>query len=388
MSSNPKPQLRPSRPYFSSGPCVKPSSWKLDSLENALIGRSHRSDVAKERLRTAVTLTRQLLQIPKNYFVAITPASDTGAVEMALWSLLGARPVTVMSWDHFGREWMIDIIEQLKLKEVQILNVNDGQLPDFSQLNFLNDIVFTWNGTSAGACIPNADFIPNEREGLTICDATSAAFGQALDFSKLDVTTFSWQKVLGSEAAHGIIVLSPRAVERLKTYTPSWPIPKIFRLVQNGQLIQQYFESEPINTPSMLCVEDYLYCLQWGLQLGGLDSLIDRCNRNATVVWDFIEKSSWLDHLVERKEARSNTVVCMKIVDPWFLKLNAEQALSFINNMLFCLAEEHVAYDIHSYKTAPLGLRIWTGATVEINDLKNMLPWLTWAFFKEKNSWN
>ncbi|WP_370931091.1 phosphoserine transaminase [Bartonella sp. DGB1] len=380
----PKPVLRPTNPNFSSGPCSKYPGWNLSILQNSLLGRSHRSTVAITRLQKALNLTRELLQVPNDYIIAMVPASDTGAIEMAFWSLLGQRPVDILSWDHFGQEWVKDVTEQLKIKDSKIIKADYGYLPDFSKINFSNDVIFTWNATSSGVKIPNADFIPINRSGLTICDATSATFAQELDFNKLDVTTFSWQKSLGGEASHGMLILSPRAVHRLETYNPPWPIPKIFRLTENGKLISRYFEGYSINTPSMLCLEDYIQALEWGLSIGGLPALIDRCNKNANILWKFIATTPWLENLAQDPQSYSNTSVCIKIIDPCFLQLSTEQASNFIKNMILRLEQEKVAYDISSYKTAPIGLRIWCGATIEQENIRRLLPWLTWAFEQEK----
>lgn len=383
MEISKKPLIRPSRPFFSSGPCVKNPTWSLSKLESNFMARSHRSAYGQERLSKAIRLTKELLEVPDDYLVAMVPASATGAVETALWSLLGPRGVDILCWDHFGKEWGQDITEQLKLTSYRIISADYGHLPDLSTVNFDNDVVFTWNATSSGVKVPNADFIPDDRAGLTICDATSAAFGQALDFSKLDVITYSWQKLLGGEGSNGMLILSPRAVERLESYTPSWGLPKIFRLTENGKLIKKYFEGYTINTPSLLCVEDYIMALEWGLSIGGLSALIDRCNKNAEVIWKFIESSEWLENLAKEPESYSNTSVCMHIVDPRFTSLSQDKAKLFMENIFNCLEEEKAAFDINSYRTAPLGFRIWCGATVEKEDLEKLTPWLTWAFKQE-----
>ena len=365
-----KPQAKPARAQFSSGPCAKIPGWTPDLLKHASLGRSHRSAEGKARLKLAITLTREVLEVPADYRIGIVPASDTGAVEMALWSLLGARGVDMVAWESFGEGWVTDVVKQLKLKDVNKHIGAYGELPDLSKINFSNDVVFTWNGTTSGVRVPNADWIPANREGLTICDATSAAFAQNLDFAKLDVVTFSWQKVLGGEGAHGVIILSPRAVERLNTYTPPWPLPKIFRFMSGGKLAEGLFEGETINTPSMLCVEDYIVALQWAKQIGGLKALMARADANAKVINDWLDKSVFAENLAKVAATRSNTSVC--------LTLKGDEAVP--KNMVKLLEAEGVALDIGGYRDAPPGLRIWCGATVETADLKAVLPWLDWAY--------
>lgn len=384
MSTSPKPGIRPARPYFSSGPCAKRPGWTPEVLRNAALGRSHRAKIGKEKLALAIDLTREVLQVPDSYRIGIVPASDTGAVEMALWSLLGARGVDMLAWESFGAGWVTDVVKQLKLEDVRLFEADYGKLPDLSAVDFDRDVVFTWNGTTSGVRVPDADFIPADRKGLTICDATSAAFAQRLDFSKLDVVTFSWQKVLGGEAAHGVLILSPRAVERLETYAPSWPLPKIFRLTKSGKLIEGIFRGETINTPSMLCVEDYLDALAWAKSVGGLDGLVARADANFAVIDRYVQQSGWLAHLAEDPATRSNTSVCLSIIDDDVAKLDRERKAAFAKGIVSLLEKENVAFDIGHYRDAPPGLRIWSGATVEASDLEALMPWLGWAFHTQK----
>jgi phosphoserine aminotransferase len=374
------PDIRPNNPQFSSGPCTKPPTWTVDVLSDAALGRSHRAAIGKGKLQAAIETTRGVLNIPDDYKVGIVPASDTGAVEMALWSLLGARGVDMLSWESFGAGWVADVVKQLKLQDVNHHHADYGQLPDLAAVNFDNDVVFTWNGTTSGVCVSNGDFIPANRAGLTICDATSAVFAQDLAWDKLDVTTFSWQKVLGGEAAHGMLVLSPRAVERLENYTPSWPLPKIFRLTKGGKLIEGIFKGATINTPSMLAVEDYLFALEWAKSQGGKDGLIAKADANMGVLVDFVTANDWIDFLAEDPSTRSNTSVCLKIIDPRVVVLNVDAQAAFAKGISKLLEQEAVAYDISSYRDAPAGLRIWTGGTVEQADLEALTPWLNWAF--------
>jgi phosphoserine aminotransferase len=380
------PSVRPSVPHFSSGPCAKRPGWSLQALTDALLGRSHRSKIGKAKLKRAIDLTRELLEVPADYRIGIVPASDTGAVEMAMWSLLGARPVTMLAWESFGEGWVTDVAKQLKLRDVKTLKAGYGELPDLSKVDFATDVVFTWNGTTSGVRVPNADWIAADRKGLTICDATSACFSQPLDFAKLDVVTFSWQKALGGEAAHGMLILSPRAVERLTSYTPPWPLPKIFRLTSNGKLIEGVFVGETINTPSMLCVEDYLDALSWGKSVGGLKGLIARSNANAKVIADWAARTPWIDFLAKDPALRSNTSVCLKVVDPTITALAPEAQAAFVKALAAALEKEGVAYDIDAYRDAPPGLRVWCGATVEARDVEALTQWLDWAFAKTKES--
>ena len=384
MTVLPKPDLRPANPNFSSGPCAKRPGWSLQALADAALGRSHRARIGKAKLQQAIDLTREVLQVPADYRIGIVPASDTGAVEMALWSLLGARGVDMVAWESFGAGWVTDVVKQLKLPDVRTFEAPYGELVDFAKVDFDRDVVFTWNGTTSGARVPNADFIPADRQGLTICDATSAAFAQNLDFAKLDVVTFSWQKVLGGEGAHGMLILSPRAVERLETYKPAWPLPKIFRLTKGGKLIEGIFKGETINTPSMLAVEDYLDALNWAKRIGGLDALIARADRNFAVLDAFVEKSPWLANLAKDPATRSNTSVCLTIVDGQVTALDAEAQAAFAKGIVTALDKEGVAYDIGAYRDAPSGLRIWAGATVEASDLEALTLWLEWAFQNQK----
>jgi len=385
MSNTALPAAKPVNPNFSSGPCAKRPGWSLDGLRDAPLGRSHRAKVGKAKLKLAIDLTREILEIPADYRIAIVPASDTGAVEMALWSLLGARPVDLLAWESFGEGWVTDVVKQLKLKDARVLKSGYGALPDLTQVNFDHDVVFTWNGTTSGVRVPNGDWIAADRTGLTICDATSAAFAQNLDWAKLDVVTFSWQKVLGGEAAHGMLILSPRAVERLESYIPAWPMPKIFRMTKGGKLIEGIFEGETINTPSMLCVEDYIDALQWSKQVGGLKGLQARSDANFKVLADFVAKTPWIDFLATVPEQRSNTSVCLVVADPDVKALSADAQAAFAKSLATALEKAGVAYDIGAYRDAPAGLRIWAGATVEASDLAALLPWLEWAYATAKD---
>jgi len=377
MTNTQRPDIRPSNPHFSSGPCTKPKGWSLDALSDAWLGRSHRAAGGKAKLKAAIEETRTLLGIPADYKIGIVPASDTGAVEMALWSMLGARGVEMLAWESFGAGWVTDIIKQLKLDATEH-KATYGQLPDLTQVNFDNDVVFTWNGTTSGVRVPNGDFIPSGRAGLTICDATSAAFAMDLPWDKLDVTTFSWQKVLGGEAAHGMLILGPRAVDRLETYTPAWPLPKIFRMTKGGKLNQGIFVGETINTPSMLALEDYLVSLDWARQQGGLTALIARADANTAAIAAFVDANDWIAFLAEAPETRSNTSVCLKFSDP-----RIADGAAFAKAVAKRLETEQAAFDIGAYRDAPAGLRIWCGGTVELKDVKAMLPWLAWAFHAE-----
>ncbi len=379
-----KPVTRTANPNFSSGPCAKRPNWSLDALKDAPLGRSHRAKVGKNKLKLAIDLTREVLGVPADYRIGIVPASDTGAVEMAMWSLLGERGVDMVAWESFGEGWVTDVIKQLKLADARTFLAPYGELVDFSKVDFDRDVVFTWNGTTSGVRVANADFIPSDRKGLTICDATSAAFAQHMDFTKLDVVTFSWQKVLGGEGAHGVIILSPRAVARLETYKPAWPLPKIFRLTSGGKLIEGIFSGETINTPSMLCVEDYIDALNWAKSVGGLNGLIARADANAGALNAFVDQSSFLSNLSLKAETRSNTSVCLTISDKDVLALDANAQANFAKGMVSLLEKEGVAFDIGSYRDAPAGLRIWCGATVETADITALTPWLQWAFSTQK----
>ncbi|AQT45690.1 phosphoserine aminotransferase apoenzyme [Bartonella apihabitans] len=384
MTNLNEPGVRPNNPNFSSGPCAKRPGWTVEALANAPVGRSHRAKIGKAKLAEAINLTREVLEVPANYRIGIVPASDTGAVEMALWSLLGARGVDMLAWESFGSGWVTDVVKQLKLTDVRKLEAPYGELPDLTKVDFDRDVVFTWNGTTSGVRVPNADFIPADRKGLTICDATSAAFAQNLDFSKLDVVTFSWQKVLGGEGAHGVLILGPRAVERLETYTPAWPLPKIFRMTKGGKLNEGIFEGATINTPSMLCVEDYLDALKWAKSIGGLKTLMKRADENFAVLDKFVNKTPWIEFLAKEPATRSNTSVCFKIVDPAVVKLDAERQAAFAKAIVNRLEKAGVAHDIGAYRDAPSGLRIWAGATIEARDLQALTEWLDWAFKAEK----
>ncbi|MGA1804152.1 phosphoserine transaminase [Rhizobium sp. HT1-10] len=384
MTETAKPDIRPHNTHFSSGPCSKRPGWSLDALSDAPLGRSHRAKVGKTKLKQAIDLTREVLNVPADYRIGIVPASDTGAVEMAMWSLLGERGVDMVAWESFGAGWVTDVVKQLKLKDARKMEADYGELPDLSSIDFDRDVVFTWNGTTSGVRVPNADFIPADRKGLTICDATSAAFAQDLDFAKLDVTTFSWQKVLGGEGAHGVIILSPRAVERLTTYVPAWPLPKIFRMTSGGKLIEGIFTGETINTPSMLCVEDYIDALLWAKSLGGLNALIGRADANAKVIADFIAANDWIANLAVKPETASNTSVCLRIVDPQVSALDEDGQAAFAKGLVALLEKEAVAFDVGHYRDAPSGLRIWAGATIETSDMQKLMPWLSWAFETQK----
>ena len=380
MTALERPATRPQNPFFSSGPCAKRPGWSLNNLKNAMLGRSHRSAAGKARLKLAIDRTRAVLKLPDDYLVAVVPGSDTGAVEMALWSLLGPRGVDVLAWEAFGKDWVVDVVKQLKLGDVHVIEAPYGQLPDLREVDFSRDVVFTWNGTTSGVRVPNANWIAADRQGLTICDATSGIFAQRLDWAKLDVITYSWQKVLGGEAAHGMLILSPRAVERLESHTPNWPVPKIFRLTKGGKLNREIFEGATINTPSMLCVEDYLDALAWAESIGSLDAPIARSDRNARAVTDWVERTPWIDFLAVEAQTRSNTSVCLRVVDAAISSRALEEQVAFAGKIVKLLEKEGVAFDIGAYRDAPPGLRLWCGATVETSDLEALLPWLDWAF--------
>ncbi len=382
-----KPLTAPRRPEFSSGPCAKRPGWTSDVLNDALLGRSHRSKPGKQKLQYAIDKTREVLGVPDDYVIAIVPGSDTGAVEMALWSMLGERGVDMMAWESFGAGWVTDVAKQLKLEDVNIYTAEYGNLPDLAVVDTDRDVVFTWNGTTSGVKLVNADWISDDRKGLTICDATSAAFAMELPFDKLDVVTYSWQKVLGGEAAHGMLILSPRAVERLETYTPEWPLPKIFRLTKGGKLIAGIFKGETINTPSMLCVEDYIDALEWAAGLGGLKGLVAKSEANLKVIADWVAASSWAAFLANDPATISNTSVCLKVSDPWLATLDGEAQAAVPKKLAAMLDAEGVAFDIGAYRDAPPGLRIWAGATVEADDLTALTHWLDWAYGEVKASY-
>ncbi|MGF1628522.1 MAG: phosphoserine transaminase [Kiloniellaceae bacterium] len=375
-----RPAKRPGNPCFSSGPCAKRPGWSLGALSEAALGRSHRAKLGKAKLAAVIERSKTILGMPTDWRLGIVPASDTGAVEMALWSLLGRRGVDVLAWESFGEGWASDVAKQLKLDNLRLLKAGYGELPDLTQVDFSRDVVFTWNGTTSGVKVPDGAWIPAGRAGLTICDATSAAFAMDLPWDKLDVVTWSWQKVLGGEAAHGMLALSPRAVERLESYTPAWPLPKIFRLTKGGKLIEGVFKGETINTPSMLAVEDALDGLKWAEEIGGLKALIARSEASLKAVADWVAASGWADFLAEKPKTRSCTSICLKIVDPWFLSLDADTQAVAAKRIASLLEEEGVAFDIGSYRDAPVGLRLWGGATVEPSDMAALLPWLDWAY--------
>jgi phosphoserine aminotransferase len=381
-----KPAMRPSVPHFSSGPCAKRPGWAPQNLSGAVLGRSHRSKLGKAKLKRAIELTREVLEVPADYKIGIVPASDTGAVEMALWSLLGPRPITLLAWESFGEGWVNDVVKELKLKDVTTLKAGYGALPDLAKVDPASDVVFTWNGTTSGVRVPNADWIAADRTGLTICDATSAAFAQPLAWDKLDVVTFSWQKALGGEAAHGMLILSPRAVARLESYTPPWPLPKIFRMTKGGKLVEGIFQGETINTPSMLCVEDYLDALEWAKAAGGLAGLRVRADGNAAVIGAWVSRAKWIDFLAADPAIRSNTSVCLKVVDPAITRLPADAQAAFVKGLATTLDKEGIAFDIDAYRDAPPGLRIWCGSTVERADVEALTHWLDWAYAKAKDA--
>lgn len=374
-----KPAMRPARPEFSSGPCAKRPGWSPENLSNAVLGRSHRSKLGKARLKEAIDRTREVLEVPEDYLIGIVPGSDTGAVEMAMWSMLGPKPVQLLAFESFGKDWVTDVTKQLKL-EAEVLSAPYGELPDLTKVRKDADLVFTWNGTTSGVRVPNADFIADDREGVTICDATSAAFAMPLDWKKLDVVTFSWQKALGGEGGHGVLVLSPRAVARLESYTPAWPMPKLFRMTKGGKLSADIFEGATINTPSMLCVEDYLDALKWAAQIGGLAEMKRRADANLAVLEAWAAKTSWVDFLAADKATRSNTSVCLKVVDPRVTGLDEAAQADFAKKLASVLEKEGAALDVAGYRDAPPGLRIWCGATVDTSDLEALTPWLDWAF--------
>ncbi len=381
------PEKKPASPLFSSGPCAKRPGWTIKNLENAPLGRSHRAAIGKSRLKEAIDKTHALLELPEDYLVGIVPGSDTGAVEMALWSMLGARGVDMLAWESFGSGWITDVTKQLKLDDVRKIEAPYGEIPDLSKVDPARDVVFTWNGTTSGVKVPNGNWISDDRAGLTICDATSAAFAMELPWKKLDVTTFSWQKVMGGEGAHGILILSPRAVERLESYTPPWPLPKIFRLTKNGKLISDIFAGATINTPSMLCVEDYIDTLNWGVEIGGLKALIGRSEANFDIIKQWVGQTEWVDFLASDPAIQSNTSVCLKISADWFLSLSEDDRAAAAKKLAKLLEEKDVAYDIGAYRDAPAGLRIWAGSTIEAEDLRDLTPWLDWAYAEVRSSY-
>jgi phosphoserine aminotransferase len=374
------PGVRPSNPHFSSGPCAKRPGWTLQSLTDAALGRSHRAKLGKGKLKRAIDLTREILRVPDSHRIGIVPASDTGAVEMALWSLLGARPVDMLAWESFGEGWVTDVAKQLKLKDARVIKAGYGRIVDLTAVDWTHDVVFTWNGTTSGVKVPNGDWIPDDRQGLAICDATSAVFAMELPWAKLDVITWSWQKVMGGEGAHGMLVLSPRAIQRLESYSPPWPMPKIFRLTSGGKFSEAIFTGDTINTPSLLCVEDAIDGLKWGESVGGLKGLVKRSSDNLAVLEKFVAERKWISFLAADKAVRSNTSVCLNITAPWFTALPADRQAAAAKKMADLLEGENAAYDVGSYRDAPPGLRIWCGATVEKSDLEALLPWLDWAY--------
>ncbi len=379
MTTIPRPAVRPARPEFSSGPCAKRPGWTPEALKDAVLGRSHRSKPGKARLQAAIDLTRKVLQVPDSHLIGIVPGSDTGAVEMAMWSLLGPRRVQLLAFESFGKDWVTDVVKQLKLP-AEVLEAPYGELPDLSRVDPAADLVFTWNGTTSGVRVPDASFISADREGLTICDATSAAFAQDLDWAKLDVVTFSWQKALGGEGAHGVLVLSPRAVARLESHTPAWPMPKLFRMTKNGKVTLDLFEGATINTPSMLCVEDVIDALEWGQGIGGLSAMRARADANLAVLAGWVARTPWVDFLAADPATRSNTSVCLKVVDARVAALSADAQADFAKTLASRLDKEGAALDVAGYRDAPPGLRIWCGATVDTADLEALTPWLDWAF--------
>ncbi len=379
-----KPSTKPKNPCFSSGPCAKRPGWSLDALKNAALGRSHRAKIGKTKLAAVIERTKVLLEMPKDYLVGIVPASDTGAIEMALWSLLGERGVDSFAWESFGAAWAADCQKQLKLKDLRVFKADYGQLPDLTQANWNRDVIFAWNGTTSGVRIPNGDWISADRAGLSICDATSALFAMPVPWEKLDVVTWSWQKAMGGEAAHGMIALSPRAVKRLESYAPAWPLPKIFQMTKGGKIVEGIFQGETINTPSMLCVEDALDGLQWGEQIGGLKALVARSDANFKILSDWVARVGWIGFLADRPEIRSTTSVCFKIVDPAYTALPVEEQEKGAKKIASLLETEGVAYDIGAYRDAPAGLRVWAGATVEAADVEVLTYWLDWAWTQVK----
>ena len=381
-----KPTIKPGNTNFSSGPCAKRPGWSIESLKNSPVGRSHRSKECKEKLNEAIVKSKQLLKLPDNYLLGIMPGSNTGSLEAALWSLLGLNDVDILAWENFGKDWVTDVIDQLKIKKVNSHLADYGKLPDLNKVNFDNDVIFTWNGTTSGVRVPNADWIPADRKGLTICDATSGIFAMEMDYNKLDVITWSWQKVLGGEASHGMLALSPRAVQRLENHIPSWPIPKLFRIANKKKLIKGIFEGSTINTPSMICVEDVLDALNWVESIGGSKELMKISNENLNIVENWVNKSSWIKFMCEDKNSRSSTSITLSIKDDWFNKFKEEEQRDTIKKIVSILKKESVANDINGYAKAPPSLRIWGGATVQNDDMKVLLPWIDWAYHSVKNN--
>ena len=379
-----KPNLKPDNPNFSSGPTTKRPNWSLSNLKSAHLGRSHRSAECKSKLSEVITRTKKILNLPEDYLLGIMPGSDTGALEASLWNLLGLRGVDVLAWENFGKDWVIDVVDQLKIKNLNVFEADYGDLPNLSKVNFNNDVIFTWNGTTSGVRVPNGDWIPDDREGLTICDATSAIFAMPIDYNKCDVLTWSWQKVLGGEAAHGMLAISPRVVERLQTYQPPWPIPKAFRLAENKKLISGIFKDTTINTPSMLCVEDVLDTLNWVEEIGGLEKLFDRSNSSLKFVSDWINKTPWVEFMNPNEKTRSNTGITFQIKEDWFQKMEENKKRDLMTKITNNLAKENVAYDINGYPKAPPSFRIWGGGTVEPEDINALLPWIDWAYGESK----
>ena len=376
----PRPTTKPASPYFSSGPCAKRPGWSFDALNDAFLGRSHRTAEGTRRIHDIIERSKKILGMPEDYKLALVPASDTGAIEMAMWSLLGPRGADVLGWEVFGKMWILDVTKQLKLQDVRTFDVPFGKIPDLSQVDTDRDVVFTWNGTTSGVKVPNGDWIKSDRKGLTLCDATSAVFAMDMPWDKLDVVTWSWQKVLGGEAAHGMLALSPRAVERLESYTPPWPMPKIFRITKDGKLFDEPFEGKTINTPSMMAVEDHLDALKWAESIGGLPALVKRSAASLKAVENWVEKTAWAEFLAETPETRSNTAICFKVVDPWFLSNDKETQLKIIKDIEKLLEKENVAYEVANHRDSPASFRIWGGATVETSDIEAVLNWIDWGF--------
>ena len=375
-----RPDIKPTNKNFSSGPCAKRPGWNIEILKKATLGRSHRAEVSKNKLLKIIKLTKELLRLPEDYILGIVPGSDTGAVEMAMWNILGPNPVTSLVWDSFGNDWSKDLSRELRLTNLNVISSDYGKLPDLSSIDFNSDLIFNWNGTTSGVCIPDTDWIPSDRKGITICDATSAAFAMEIDWTKIDVSTFSWQKCLGGEAGHGMLILSPKAVNRINTFIPLWPIPKLFQLRKENKLNQDIFNGATINTPSMLCVEDFLDCLEWSKTIGGLDALIKKSVENLEIIQDWVRSSSWIDFLSEEKNTISSTSICLRFVDKKLNNKSTEYKLKLKDFIVSILEEEEVAFDIGSYRSAPPGLRIWGGPTVESIDIKRLIPWLDWAY--------